>query len=89
MSRSVGQWSEKEDNCPVELEIRPMFSVGERSSLNESSLVKYRDEICAVYWINENQLVLYRKCGPYTVNFNDPLLAIPTDADRLAHRLMG
>lgn len=66
-----------------------MLSVEERNSLNESSLVKYRDEICAVYWINENQLVLYRKCGPYTVNFNDPLLANPTDADRLAHRLMG
>jgi hypothetical protein len=66
-----------------------MLSVEERNSLSESSLLEYRDEICAVYWINENQLILYRKCGPYTVNFNDPLLAIPTDADRLAHRLSG
>ena len=65
-----------------------MLSAEERKNLNESSLVKYRDELCAVYWINENQLILYRKCGPFTVDFNDPLLVIPTDADRLAHRLM-
>ena len=66
-----------------------MLSVEERNSLNESSPVKYGDEICAIYWINEHQLILYRKYGPYTVDFDDPLLAIPTDADLLAHRLMG
>lgn len=67
-----------------------MLTEEEQNSLKEDSLVNYRGQLWYVYRrLNEDQVVINTVGQSTTVSQRHYWLTMPTDAELLAHRLMG